>query len=83
MEYKVTGTIAPNHVGEFHLQDCNLCEWIEADSHLDAAALFVLKHPAVNTSPILVVDKDYNMGNYPLEDVKLNADYIVGLRSLS
>jgi hypothetical protein len=80
MEYKVTGLVSPNHVGEFHLQDCNLEEWIEADSPLEAAALFILEHPAVNTSPILVVDKDYNMGNYPLENVKLQADYICGLR---
>ena len=80
MKYKVTGTVAPNVVGEFHLQDCTLGEWIEADSHLDAAVQFILNHPEVNTSPILVVDKDYNMGNYPLENVKIQADYTVGLR---
>ena len=80
MAYKVTGLVAPNVVGEFHLRDCSLCEWIEADSHLEAAALFILKNSEVNTSPILVVDEDYNMGSYPLENVKRQADYMVGLR---
>ena len=79
-EYRVVGMVAPNVVGEFHLQDCNLGEWIEADSHLEAAALFILEHPEVNCEPVLVVDKEYNTGCYPLEAVKIQADFLVGLR---
>jgi hypothetical protein len=80
MKYKVQGTVAPNVVGEFHLQDCDHCEWFEADSHLGAAAMFILNHPEVNCEPILVVDEEYKIGCYPLEAVKIEADFVVGLR---
>ena len=37
----------------------------------------------VNASPILVVDSDYGMANYPLDYVKIAIDYRVGLREYS
>lgn len=80
MRFKAQGLVAPNVVGEFQLQDCKLYEWTEADSHLEAAAMFILNHPEVNCEPILVVDEEYNMGCYPLEAVKIQADFLVGLR---
>ncbi len=74
MEYRVQGLVSPNTVGEFHLRDCNVAEWIEADSPFEAAIKFIVNHPEVNTSPILTVDREYNMGNYPIENVIANID---------
>ena len=55
-------------------------KWYVADNHLDAASMFILDYPEVNCATILVVGKDYSLGQYPLDGVKLNADYICGLR---
>ena len=80
MEYRVQGYVSPNTVGEFALRDCTVGEWVDADTPLEAASIFIMNHPEVNNSPILTVDRDYNIGNYPLDNVKINIDYMLGLR---
>ena len=82
MKYKVQGNVLPadKTQGEHIVQARTISEWVDADSPLDAAAKFLLDNDQVNASPILVVDTDYNIGNYPLENVKITIDYMVGLR---
>ena len=82
MKYKVQGNVLPTDKtqGEHIVQARTISEWVDADSPLDAAAKFLLDNDQVNASPILVVDTDYNIGNYPLENVKITIDYMVGLR---
>ena len=55
-------------------------KWYVAESHLDAAGMFILDNPEVNCLTILVVGEDYSLGSYPLEHVKIKADYLCGLR---
>ena len=60
--------------------------WVEADSLLDAAAVFMLDRPtdeiagAEYLDPVLVVSEDYVLGNYSHECVRIAMDYAVGLR---
>ena len=83
MQYKVQGNILPTHImpeGEHAVKATVISQWVDADSPLDAAAMFILDNPDVNSSPVLVVDTDYNIANYPLDNVKIIIDYMVGLR---
>ena len=82
MKYKVQGNVLPTDKtqGEHIVQARTISEWVDADNPLDAAAEFLMNNDEVNASPILVVDTDYNIGNYPLENVKITIDYMVGLR---
>ena len=82
MRYKVQGNILPMDKlqGEHVVQARTISQWVDADSPLDAAAMFILDNPDVNSSPVLVVDTDYNIANYPLDNVKITIDYMVGLR---
>jgi len=56
-----------------------LIRWVDANSHSEAAALVLLDNPEIDCD-IWVVDTDYNMGVYPLDLTKLQADFVVGLR---
>ena len=83
MKYKVQGNVLPTHImpeGEHPVKATVISQWVDADSPLDAAARFILDNPDVNSSPVLVVDTDYNIGNYPLDLTKITIDYMVGLR---
>ena len=84
MQYKVQGNVLPTHImpeGEHAVKATVISQCImDADSPLDAAAKFLMDNDKVNASPILVVDTDYNIGNYPLDYVKIAIDYRVGLR---
>ena len=82
MKYKVQGNVLPadKTQGEHMVQVRTVSEWVDANSPLDAAARFILDNPDVNSSPVLVVDTDYNIGNYPLDLTKVTIDYMVGLR---
>tara|TARA_Y100000361_G_scaffold102263_1_gene92055 strand:- start:87 stop:338 length:252 start_codon:yes stop_codon:yes gene_type:complete len=82
MKYKVQGNVLPidKTQGEHMVQAHTISQWVDADSPLDAAAMFILDNSDVNSSPVLVVDTDYNIANYPLENVKIIIDYMVGLR---
>ena len=82
MRYKVQGNALPidKLQGEHIVQARTISQWVDADSPLDAAARFILDNPDVNSSPVLVVDTDYNIANYPLDNVKITIDYMVGLR---
>ena len=83
MKYKVQGNVLPSHImpeGEHPVKATVISQWVDGDSPLDAAAEFLMNNDKVNASPILVVDTDYNIGNYPLENVKITIDYMVGLR---
>ncbi len=81
-QYKVQGNVLPTAKtqGEHIVQPRTISQWLDADSPLDAAARFILDNPEVNSSPVWVVDTDYNIANYPLDNVKLTIDYMVGLR---
>ena len=81
-KYKVQGNVLPadKTQGEHMVQARTISQWVDADSPLDAAARFILDNPDVNSSPVLVVDTDYNIANYPLDNVKIIIDYMVGLR---
>jgi len=81
-QYKVQGNVLPTSKaqGEHIVQPRTISQWLDADSPLDAAARFILDNPEVNSSPVLVVDTDYNIANYPLDNVKITIDYMVGLR---
>ena len=81
-KYKVQGNVLPadKTQGEHMVQVRTISQWLDADSALDAAARFILDNPDVNSSPVLVVDTDYNIGNYPLDLTKISIDYMVGLR---
>lgn len=82
MRYKVQGNALPidKLQGEHMVQARTISQWVDTDSPLDAAAMFILDNPDVNSSPVLVVDTDYNIANYPLDNVKITIDYMVGLR---
>ena len=82
MRYKVQGNALPidKLQGEHMVQARTISQWVDADSPLDAAAMFILDNPDVNSSPVLVVHTDYNIANYPLDNVKITIDYMVGLR---
>ena len=78
MRYKVQANIIPDDSdGLVHIKP--LSQWVDADSHLEAAALFKLDNPEVNCT-VWVVDEDYQMGTYPIDHVELRADFIVGTR---
>ena len=81
-KYKVQGNVLPadKTQGEHMVQVRTISQWLDADSPLDAAARFILDNPDVNSSPVLVVDTDYNIANYPLDLTKITIDYMVGLR---
>ena len=86
MQYKVQGNILPTHImpeGEHPVKATVISQWVDADSPLDAAADFLMDNDKVNASPILVVDSDYGIANYPLDYVKIAIDYRVGLREYS
>ena len=82
MKYKVQGNVLPANKtqGEHIVQARTVSGWVDADSPLDAAARFILDNPDVNSSPVLVVDTDYNIANCPLDNVKIIIDFMVGLR---
>ena len=82
MKYKVQANVLPANKtqGEHIVQARTVSGWVDADNPLDAAAMFILDNPDVNSSPVLVVDADYNIANYPLDNVKITIDYMVGLR---
>ena len=82
MKYRVQGNVLliDKLQGEHMVQARTISQWVDADSPLDAAAMFILDNPDVNSSPVLVVDTDYNIANYPLDNVKITIDYMVGLR---
>ena len=85
-QYKVQGNVLPTDImpeGEHAVKATVISQWVDADSALDAAAEFLMNNDKVNASPILVVDSDYNIGNYPLDYVKIAIDYRVGLREYS
>ena len=81
MRYKIR-TQLTNVYGEFE----EISGWVEADSHMDAAAAFMLDRPtdeiagAEYLDPVLVVSEDYELGNYSHGCVRLCMDYAVGLR---
>ena len=80
--YKAQGNVLPKdkRQGEHIVQAHTVSGWVNADTPLDAAAMFILDNPDVNSSPVLVVDTDYNIASYPLDNVKIIIDYMVGLR---
>ena len=82
MKYKVQGNVLPADKlqGEHMVQARTISQWVDAHSPLDAACKFIMDNDEVNSSPVLVVDTDYNIGNYPLDNVKISIDYMVGLR---
>jgi|TARA_R110000744_G_scaffold212055_2_gene331120 hypothetical protein len=80
MRYKVQGCIIPDTPQEDELIE-PFSVWLDAGSHLESAAMFILEYPKVNSARIWVVDEDYTMFVCPLEHAKLRADYIVGLRT--
>ena len=84
LKYKVQGNVLPadKTEGEYIVQAHTIGEWVDADTPLDAACKFILDHPEVNSSPVLVVDTAYNIGNYPLDNVKISIDFMVGLRKI-
>jgi len=61
--------------------------WVEADNQYHAATLFMLDQPVPANfereylDPILVVDKNYNMGHYKHAGIEVGCDYEVGLRT--
>ena len=65
-----------------------VCGWVEAKNQYHAATLFMLDQPIPANfereylDPILVVDENYNMGNYNHAGINVACDYEVGLRSL-
>ena len=84
MRYKVRTQLTDVY-GEFG----EIWGWVEAETHLDAAASFMLDRPtdeiagAEYLDPVLVVSEDYVLGNYTHGCVRLCMDYEVGLRELS
>jgi hypothetical protein len=81
MRYKAEGCIVPvDGEPDVAYVVTPITKWYEADSHFEAAAMLVLDHPEINCSDIWVVDELYQMGLYPLEQVKWKADYLCGLR---
>ena len=84
MRYKVRTQLTDVY-GEF--EEISGC--VEADSLLEAAAVFMLDRPtdeiatAEYLDPVLVVSEDYVLGNYSHECVRIGMDYAVGLRELS
>ena len=81
-KYKVQGNVLPadKTQGEHMVQARTISQWVDAHSPLDAAARFIMDNDEVNSSPVLVVDTDYNIANYPLDLTKITIDYMVGLR---
>ena len=81
-KYKVQGNVLPanKQQGEHIVQARTVSGWVDADSPLDAAAMFILDNSDVNSRHELVVDTDYNIANYPLDNVKIIIDFMVGLR---
>ena len=83
MRYKVQTQLTDVY-GEFEV----ISGWVEAETHLDAAASFMLDRPtdeiagaAEYLDPVLVVSEDYELGNYTHGCVRLCMDYEVGLRT--
>ena len=80
MKYKVEGCIIPDANPQQTVIAKPISKWYEAESHFEAAAMFILENPKVNDKTILVVGEDYSLGSYPLDNVKWKADYLCGLR---
>ena len=80
MKYKVEGGMVPDANPQDVVIVEPLSKWYEAESHFDAAAMFILEYPESNCKTILVVGEDYSLGSYPLDNVKWKADYLCGLR---
>jgi len=65
-----------------------VCGWVEAKNQYHAATLFMLDQPVPANfereylDPILVVDENYNMGNYKHAGINVACDFEVGLRQL-
>jgi len=78
MMYKVqTGMIDED--GAFDM----ISGWVNAENSSHAAMVFMLEKPiAKYLDPILVVDTNYNMGNYKHSTINVACDYEVGLREL-
>ncbi len=62
-----------------------LSGWVEADNLCHAATVFMLDNLNGDPErelldPILVVDQDYNMGNYKHAQIEVACDHEVGLR---
>ena len=80
MRYKVqTAVIDNGDVLEM------LSGWVEAKNLCHAAVVFLLNQPVGDSErewldPILVVDKEYNMGNYKHDAINVACDFEVGLR---
>ena len=70
----------------FRCEYCGTSKWYEASTPFEAAAKFIVDHPKIESSGeaepmILVVEKDtYQMGAYPADLCRVEADYIFGLR---
>ena len=81
MRYKVRTQLTDVY-GEFG----EIWGWVKAETHLDAAAVFMLDRPtdeiatAEYLDPVLVVSEDYVLANYSHECVRISMDYAVGLR---
>ena len=55
--------------------------WVESETHLDACSQVMIDHLGTEWfNPVLSVDRDYNIGCYTADQVRLNTDYMVGLR---
>jgi len=84
MKYKADGCVVPDddpiRKESYLVRVRPITKWYEAESHFEAAAMLILDYPEINCSDIWVVDELYQMGLYPLEQVKWKADYLCGLR---
>ena len=73
----------------FRCEYCGTSEWYKAESLFEAAAKFIVDHPKIESwqedkPVIMVVEKDtYQMGAYPADLCRIEADYILGLRERS
>jgi len=62
-----------------------LSGWVEAENLCHAAVVFMLDNLNGNPErewldPIMVVDQNYNMGNYKHDAINVACDFEVGLR---
>ena len=80
MQYKVQTAVIDN--GETLEM---LSGWVEAGNLCHAAVVFMLDNLNGDPErewldPIMVVDEDYNMGNYKHDAIEVACDHEVGLR---
>ena len=71
----------------FKCEYCGTAEWYEASTPFEAAAKFIIDHPEIagaeqdDTPMIAVVEREtYQLGSYPADMCRIEADYMVGLR---